>query len=207
MPGSGPVTILGIDPGLTVTGYGVVIADGSSLTVGAFGAIRPPRAAPLPERLLRIHEGLLDIITDHRPAEVAIEDFIVGHTRAAVAIGEARAAAALAAARSGLPVSLYKPAEVKQFVTSYGRGTKDQVALMVQSLLGLAEPPTPADAADALAVAICHALKRGADALIASAGEAIPSSGGQTATTISGGRALSPTGAPRRGRTRRRPRP
>lgn len=174
MPAPGPVTILGIDPGLTVTGYGVIVAEGSSHTAAGFGAIHPPKAAPLPERLMRIHEGVLDIITQYRPIEVAIEDFIIGHTRAAVAIGEARAAATLSAARSGLPVALYKPAEVKQFVTSYGRGSKEQVALMVQALLGLAEPPEPSDAADALAVAVTHALKRGADALIAasSAGSA-----------------------------------
>ncbi len=183
MPGSGPVTILGIDPGLTVTGYGVIVADGSSQTAAGFGTICPPAKAPLPERLMRIHEGILDIITEHQPKEVAVEDFILGYTRAAVAVGEARAAATLAAARSGLPVTLYKPAEVKQFVTSYGRGSKEQVAMMVQSLLGLTEPPEPHDAADALAVAICHALKRSADALI---------------TASSGGQASSLTGAGRR---------
>jgi crossover junction endodeoxyribonuclease RuvC len=172
VPAPGAVTILGIDPGLSVTGYGVIVAEGSTHRAAGFGAIRPPAAAPLPERLLRIHEALLDIISEHAPAEVAIEDFIIGHTRAAVAIGEARAAAVLAAARSGLPVALYKPAEVKQFVTSYGRGSKDQVAGMVQVLLGLPEPPAPADAADALAVAVCHALKRGADARLAAAGQA-----------------------------------
>jgi crossover junction endodeoxyribonuclease RuvC len=161
VPAAGAVTILGIDPGLVVTGYGVIVAEGSSHRSIDFGVIRPPQAAPLPERLLRIHEGILDVIERHRPREVAIEDFIVGHTRSAVAIGEARAAAALAAAREALPVSFYKPAEVKQFVTSYGRGSKDQVALMVQALLGLGEAPAPADAADALAVAVCHALKRG----------------------------------------------
>jgi crossover junction endodeoxyribonuclease RuvC len=93
---------------------------------------------------------------------VAVEDFIVGHVRAAVAVGEARAAAVLAAANAGLPVSYYKPLEVKQFVTTYGRGSKDQVALMVQALLGLREAPHPPDAADALAVALTHCLKRGA---------------------------------------------
>jgi len=91
---------------------------------------------------------------------VAIEDFIIGHTRAAVAIGEARATASLAAGRMGLPVSLYKPSEVKQFVTSYGRGSKEQVGAMVQALIGLREPPSPPDAADALAVALCHVLRR-----------------------------------------------
>ena len=177
MPGSGPVTILGIDPGLTVTGYGIILADGSSHTAVSFGAISPPPKAPIAERLMRIHEGIFDIITEYQPQEVAIEDFILGYTRAAVAVGEARAAATLAAARSGLPVTLYKPSEVKQFVTSYGRGSKEQVAMMVQSLLGLSELPTPADAADALAVAVCHALKRGADALVAAAA-ATPSPAG-----------------------------
>ncbi len=109
---------------------------------------------------MRIHEGLFDIMQSAKPQEAAIEDFIIGHTRAAVAIGEARAAATLAAGRTGLPVSLYKPSEVKQFVTSYGRGSKEQVSGMVQALLGLREPPSPADASDALAVALCHALRR-----------------------------------------------
>jgi crossover junction endodeoxyribonuclease RuvC len=104
---------------------------------------------------------LSDVIRETRPQECGIEDSIVGYTRAAVAIGEARAAAVLAAAQAGLSVALYKPSEVKQFVTSYGRGGKDQVAMMVQALLNLQEPPKPADAADALAVALCHALKRG----------------------------------------------
>ena len=101
------------------------------------------------------------MIGEARPDEVAVEDFILGHVRAAVAVGEARAAAVLAAAQAGLSVAFYKPLEVKQFVTTYGRGSKDQVALMVQALLGLPEPPQPADAADALAVALCHCLRRG----------------------------------------------
>ncbi|HUF53962.1 MAG TPA: crossover junction endodeoxyribonuclease RuvC [Dehalococcoidia bacterium] len=172
MSPSGPVTILGIDPGLNVTGYGVIIADGSSHKAIDFGAIRPPSDAPLPERLLRLHEGLINVIDEHRPREVAIEDFITGYARSSVAVGEARAAASLAAARSALPVAFYKPSEVKQFVTSYGRGSKDQVALMIQALLHLSEPPTPADAADALAVAVCHALKRGGNALRAASAAA-----------------------------------
>jgi crossover junction endodeoxyribonuclease RuvC len=162
MPRSAPVTILGIDPGLTRTGYGVIIADGSSHRCVTFGAIAPPAKASHPEKLIRIHEALADVIRETRPQEVGIEDFIVGYTRAAVAIGEARAAAVLAAAQAGLPIALYKPSEVKQFVTSYGRGSKEQVGLMVQALLSLSEPPSPPDAADALAVALCHALKRGA---------------------------------------------
>ena len=159
---SPPVTILGIDPALTCTGYGLLRADGNRYEAIDFGAISPPPQAPIAERLLRIHEALSDVIRDARPDEVAVEDFIVGYVRAAVAVGEARAAALLAAAEAGLPTTLYKPSEVKQFVTSYGRGGKDQVAMMVQALLNLNEPPEPADAADALAVALCHALKRAA---------------------------------------------
>src|SRR5205809_7939940 len=157
---SPPVTILGIDPALTCTGYGLLRADGNRYEAIDFGAISPPPQAPIAERLLRIHEALSDVIRDSRPDEVAVEDFIVGHVRAAVAVGEARAAALLAAAEAGLSTALYKPSEVKQFVTSYGRGGKDQVAMMVQALLNLSQPPEPADAADALAVALCHALKR-----------------------------------------------
>jgi crossover junction endodeoxyribonuclease RuvC len=153
--------VLGIDPALTCTGYGVVRADGNRYSAVHFSAVSTPSKAPIAERLLRINQAIADVIRDHRPDEVAVEDFIVGHVRAAVAVGEARAAAVLAAADAGLPVTFYKPAEVKQFVTSYGRGSKDQVGLMVQALLGLSEPPTPPDAADALAVALTHCLKRG----------------------------------------------
>jgi crossover junction endodeoxyribonuclease RuvC len=161
MARSGPVTILGIDPGLTCTGYGVISADGSAHRCLHFGAITPPPRAPHPEKLIRIHEAITDVIREYRPQEVAVEDFVLGYTRAAVAVGEARAVAVLAAAQAGLPVTVYKPNEVKQFVTTFGHGSKEQIALMVQALLGLSEPPTPADAADALAVALCHALKRG----------------------------------------------
>jgi crossover junction endodeoxyribonuclease RuvC len=162
---SGTVTILGIDPALTCTGWGLLRADGNHYEALDFGTVSPPTQAPIGERLLRIHEALTDVIRGAHPDEVAVEDFIVGHVRAAVAVGEARAAALLAAAQAGLPAALYKPSEVKQFVTSYGRGGKDQVAMMVQALLNLDDPPSPADAADALAVALCHALKRGSPAL------------------------------------------
>lgn len=161
MTRSGPVTILGIDPGLSCTGYGVIVADGSTHRCLHFGAIAPPAKAPHPEKLIRIHEALTDIIREYAPGEVAVEDFLLGYTRAAVAVGEARAVAVLAAAQAGLPVTVYKPTEVKKFVTTFGRGSKEQVSMMVQTLLGMPEPATPADAADALAVALCHALRRG----------------------------------------------
>jgi crossover junction endodeoxyribonuclease RuvC len=159
---SGSIIVLGIDPGLTVTGYGLVLSDGDRLREIDHGSVAPPVNAPHAERLIRIFDVISDVIRDGQPDEVAVEDFILGHVRAAVAVGEARAMALLAAAQAGLPITLYKPLEVKQFVTSYGRGSKEQVALMVQALLGLDSTPQPPDAADALAVAICHCLKRSA---------------------------------------------
>lgn len=160
MTAPGALTVLGIDPGLTVTGYGVVLADGGAYREVGHGAVALPAKAPHTERLLRIHEAVTAVIQEFRPHEVSVEDFVLGHVRAAVAVGEARAAVLLAAAQAGLPVTLYKPAEVKQFVTSYGRGSKEQVQSMVQALLGLDAPPASPDAADALAVALCHCLRR-----------------------------------------------
>jgi crossover junction endodeoxyribonuclease RuvC len=154
------LVVLGVDPGIAVTGYGLVRLDGRDHSSLGFGAIRTRDRLPRGERLMAIHRGLLDVIRRSRPHEVAIEDFYAGHVRSAVAIGEARAMALLAAAQAELPVSLYTPLEVKQFVTSYGQGSKEQVQQMVQALLRLDEPPQPADAADALAVALCHCLKR-----------------------------------------------
>jgi crossover junction endodeoxyribonuclease RuvC len=155
------LTVLGIDPGLAVTGYGLVLLQGGSHRSLDFGAVRSSPRLARAERLQRIYEALTAVIRAWSPDEVAVEDFIVGHVRSAVAVGEARAVALLAAAQAGLPVSLYKPLEVKQFVTSYGRGSKEQVQDMVSALLGLDEAPQPPDAADALAVAICHCLRRG----------------------------------------------
>ena len=157
--------VLGIDPGLSVTGYGLVLQaedqrTTDATTAVAYGALRIKRSQPLPDRLRKIHEGIAAVIADWRPAEVAVEDFVVGNVRAAVAIGGARAVAMLAAAQVGLPVSQYQPAEVKQFVTTFGGSQKAQVQEMVRLLLGLEEAPQPEDAADALAVALCHCARR-----------------------------------------------
>lgn len=154
------LVVLGIDPGIAVTGYGLVRLEGRDHTSLGFGAIRSRERQSRGERLLAIYRGLLEVIRQSRPHEVAVEDFYAGHVRAAVAVGEARAMALLAAAQAELPVSLYKPLEVKQFVTSYGQGSKEQVQEMVRALLGLDEAPEPADAADALAVALCHCMRR-----------------------------------------------
>jgi len=140
-------------------GYGLIREAGGKLQLQDYGAIRPPRQAPLPQRLQALHSAIGRLIEAHEPAEVAMEDFILGHGRAAVALGEARAVAMLAAAQAGLPVYLYKPAQVKQLVASYGRGGKEQVQEMVRLLLGLRELPEPPDAADALAIAICHCFQ------------------------------------------------
>lgn len=152
--------VLGIDPGLSVTGYGLVLWSNDKPQAVAFGALTVSRRMPLPQRLRQIHDGIGQVLAAWQPAEVAVEDFLVGNVRAAVAIGEARAVVLLAAAQAGMPVFQYQPAQVKQFVTSYGGGQKEQVQEMVRMLLGLDEPPQPADAADALAVALCHCFRR-----------------------------------------------
>ena len=152
--------VLGIDPGLSATGYGLVLWSEEKAQAVAYGALALKQRTPLPQRLRQIHEGIGQVIAAWQPAEVAVEDFLVGNVRAAVAIGEARAVVLLAAAQAGLPVFQYQPAQVKQFVTSYGGGQKEQVQEMVRMLLGLDEPPQPADAADALAVALCHCFRR-----------------------------------------------
>jgi len=153
--------ILGIDPGLSITGYGLIVLTEDRPQAVAYGALLIKKRRPLPERLHQIYDGIAAVIGQWQPAEVAVEDFLVGNVRAAVAIGEARAVALLAAAQANLPVFQYQPAQVKQFVTSYGGSHKVQVQEMVRLLLGLDEAPQPVDAADALAVALCHCFQRG----------------------------------------------
>ena len=163
--------ILGIDPGLSTTGYGLVLLCEDRPQAVAYGALRIRKGRRLlPERLRQIYDGIAAVIADWQPAEVAVEDFLVGNVRAAVAIGEARAVALLAAAQAGLPAFQYQPAQVKQFVTSYGGSQKVQVQEMVRLLLDMAEAPQPLDAADALAVALCHCFQRRRELLAHSSG-------------------------------------
>ncbi|HEX5141032.1 MAG TPA: crossover junction endodeoxyribonuclease RuvC [Dehalococcoidia bacterium] len=166
MTSSPEPVILGIDPGLRICGWGVV-RGGQRAGYIASGAIKPNPKAPITTRLLTIYEAIKDLILAYSPDEVAIEDPFVGSIQpaSALAIGQARAAAVLAAASNGLEVELYAPAAVKAAVSGYGQGDKRQVQSMVRLLLGLAEPPEPVDAADALAVAICHLGNRRARAL------------------------------------------
>ena len=151
--------VLGIDPGVANTGYGVVRrAGGGRLVALDGGVIETPPGQAAEKRLATIFarvEGLLD---EHEPAAVALEDLYFGaNARSAFAVGQARGVVMLAAGRRGLDCASYTPQQVKGAVCGSGRAAKDQVVRMVQTLLCLAEPPHPDHAADALAVAICHA--------------------------------------------------
>ena len=149
--------IFGIDPGSDRTGYGCVETDGSRHRIVVCGAISAPPLATFPEKLLTIHRRLAALIDSCRPDAVAIENlFHATNVRSALKLGHARGVAMLAAVEAGLPVAEYTPAEIKRAVVGYGRAEKHQVQQMVKLLLGLTVLPSPHDAADALAVAICH---------------------------------------------------
>ena len=152
------MVILGIDPGTAHTGYGVVLARGQRLAALDGGVIATTAEARLEQRLARIHERVRDLIATHRPAALAIEDLFFGqNARTAFAVGQARGAVLLAAGLAGVPCSAYTPKAVKQAVCGSGGAAKDQVQRMVAGLLALPDVPQPDHAADALAVAICHA--------------------------------------------------
>lgn len=149
---------IGIDPGTATTGYGIVQEqpDGS-LKALDFGVILTPAGMPMPERLLELHGRLKEILLLHRPECGAVEKlFFQRNVTTAISVGQARGVALLALAEQGLSVGEYTPLEVKQAVAGYGGADKSQVQQMVRALLGLADIPRPDDAADALAVAICH---------------------------------------------------
>jgi crossover junction endodeoxyribonuclease RuvC len=152
------VIVLGIDPGTARTGYGLVSRDGARLQALDFGCLETLSSQELPARLLLIHQGVSELIAEHRPAVVGVERlFFNKNAQSAFAVGQARGVVLLAAAQAGLPVYEYGPHEVKMAVTGYGKAPKDQVQRMVQMILGLTAIPHPDDAADALAVAVCLA--------------------------------------------------
>jgi crossover junction endodeoxyribonuclease RuvC len=152
--------ILGIDPGTINLGYGVVDGEEEIRMVDC-GVVSLSARLPMEKRLRSLYSELGKIITRHKPNEVAIEEPFIGHNvRSAFAIGKAQAIAILAAANKGLPIYYYSPAKIKKQVTSYGQSDKQQVQEMVRVQLGLSEPPQPSDAADALAVAMCHIQQR-----------------------------------------------
>lgn len=151
------VRVLGIDPGISATGYGVVETRNGSLTSIAFGVIRTSRHQSFPVKLQVIYNALQDIIGEYRPGCAVLEGlFFAKNVKTALSLGQARGVAVLAVAEAGLPVFEYSPLAVKGAVTGFGGAAKEQVQRMVASLLKLPVPPHPADAADALAVAICH---------------------------------------------------
>jgi len=132
------------------------------------GVLSLPPKVPVERRLSSLYKKLVEIVSDHRPDEVAIEEpFVAGNARSALAVGRAQAIAILAAANKNLPVFRYLPTQVKQQVTNYGGSGKEQVQEMVRLQLGLAECPQPSDAADALAVAICHLHQKQIEVLLA----------------------------------------
>jgi crossover junction endodeoxyribonuclease RuvC len=153
------VKVLGIDPGTAACGYGVVHESGGRIRELAHGWWQTP-ARERPElRLKTIFDGVQALIAEHAPDAVALEESFVGaDARTALSVGQARGAVLVAAATAGIECTEYAPARVKQAVCGYGRAEKEQVQRMVKAILGLDAPPTPNHAADALAVAICHAL-------------------------------------------------
>lgn len=149
--------VLGIDPGTAITGYGLVKGEGDDLTLVGYGAITTSSDWSLPERLQHVYRELMALIQDRQPTAVAVEElFFSKNVRTALSVGQARGVALLAAANAGLPIHEYTPLQVKQAIAGYGRATKDQVQQMVRMLLALDSVPQPDDAADAIAVAICH---------------------------------------------------
>ncbi|MCB0155910.1 MAG: crossover junction endodeoxyribonuclease RuvC [Anaerolineae bacterium] len=149
--------ILGIDPGTAITGWGVVEGDGQTLTMVACGVVTTPAGMPLPQRLQIIYRELTEVIAQWQPEGAAVEELFFGkNVTTALTVGHGRGAALLALANAELPISEYKPLEVKQAITGHGGADKSQMQQMVRLLLNLTDIPRPDDAADALAVAICH---------------------------------------------------
>jgi len=149
--------VLGIDPGTLTTGYGIVAEEDHKLFHVVSGGISPSSKQPFPKRLQKIYEELEKIMHKHRPQVVVVEDlFVSKNIKSALKLGHARGVAILAAMNAGLPVFEYSPLEVKQSVVGSGKAEKKQVQMMVKVLLDLPKVPHPADAADALAGAICH---------------------------------------------------
>jgi crossover junction endodeoxyribonuclease RuvC len=153
--------VFGIDCGTEITGFGVVETRETErelkMICSAMGGIRLPRSESLPERLEHVFRELTAQLEQWRPDVVAVEEvFYSVNAKSALKLGQVRGVALLAAARQGLPVAEYAPLRIKSSVVGYGLAQKEQVQFMVARLLGLAEPPQPADAADALAIAICH---------------------------------------------------
>jgi crossover junction endodeoxyribonuclease RuvC len=153
--------ILGIDPGTLNLGYGIVDEVETGITSVDFGVLALSSKIPVEQRLCSLYGRIVEIIEQYRPYEVAIEEpFVAGNARTALAIGRAQAVVILASAQNGLPIFRYLPAQVKQQVTNYGGSSKEQVKEMVKLQLGISGQIESNDAADALAIALCHINQR-----------------------------------------------
>ena len=149
--------VLGIDPGSQTTGWGIVEGDGRKYCLVEFGAIRAPTSLSFPARLLRMCTGIEEIIEKHQPDACALEDaFLATNVKVSMKLGQVRGVVLLVAERAALDIHEYSPRLIKQTVVGYGNAEKHQVQEMVRLLLSLRSVPAPHDAADALAVAICH---------------------------------------------------
>jgi len=149
--------VLGVDPGIAITGYGIVRQKHDALEPVTYGVITTPAGLPLPRRLQHLYRELVALIERYRPDEAAVEElFFARNARTALSVGHARGVILLALADGGLPTYEYTPLQVKQSITGYGRADKEQMQDMVRLLLQLQAIPKPDDAADALAIAICH---------------------------------------------------
>jgi crossover junction endodeoxyribonuclease RuvC len=154
--------IVGIDPGTAITGYGIIRQiQGGKLEVIDYGVVRTESGLPLPQRLILLYEALAELLSRHQPDGGAVEKlFYQRNVKTAMSVGQARGVSLLALAQANMPISEYTPLEIKQAVVGYGRAEKAQVQEMVKALLNMPQIPSPDDAADALAVAICHIHSR-----------------------------------------------
>lgn len=168
-----PIRILGIDPGLRRTGWGAIACEGNSVRFLAAGSVTSDGSESLAVRLTSIHGGLVDVVRDIAPHEAAVEQtFVNRDAGATLKLGQARGVALLAPAQVGIPVAEYAPNQVKKTIIGVGHGDKKQIRMMVKVLLPKAEFDSD-DAADALAIALCHAQHRGARAMAARLAEAV----------------------------------
>jgi crossover junction endodeoxyribonuclease RuvC len=163
--------VLGIDPGMAETGYGVIAVEGSRMRALDHGVVTTAARLPAAQRLAAVHERLAELIARHTPDAAALEDLYVGaNPRTILSVGQARGAVLAACGLAGLDAAGYPPAEVKKSVCGFGRADKGQMLRMVTAILGLDPPPATDHAADALAVAICHATRARASTRVAVAG-------------------------------------
>lgn len=149
--------VLGIDPGLATTGFGCVIKEGNRLRMHKYGVFRTPATMPLPARLLSIHQQFRELVSEWTPDAVAMEElFFSNNAKTAFLVGQARGVLLLGSGLLGVRTYSYTPPQIKQGITGYGKADKRQIQEMVRRLLNLSDIPKPDDAADALAIAICH---------------------------------------------------